>query len=193
MIYLTFITGPMFSGKTTALAKLLRAAQARGTRITLLRPAVDTRINRSIDFIRPVMQISRTTGTHARRAAAQLSTTPVIGIDEVQFLASWTVNFLSALEKETRLQDVQVCAAGLDLKADGTPWPSMAALAERANLHIRRTATCARCGAPATLTLSQSQLPKDGIQVGDDGYEPVCQACWEKAQAEKTRTGAVPA
>lgn len=189
MIRFTLITGPMFAEKTTHLAQEMRRDMDAGKRVALLRPAQDTREKRFISFVQPVLPVSLTTDPFGQETADLLALTRTIGADEVQFIAPWFAGFLDALTKATRLPDVHVIAAGLDLKANARPWPGMAALAERANLHIRHTATCTRCGAPATMTLSTMRHPRGCIRVGDEGYEPVCRHCWEKAHAEKARAG----
>lgn len=186
MIRFTLITGPMYAGKSTTLAKMLRTDIAADRRVSRLHPASDTRKGRQMHFIN-ALPVSLITDPFGHGAATLMRRAQTIGADEVQFIAPWMADFLDALSRQTEVPDVHVIAAGLDLKADGTPWPGMAALADLADEHIPLTATCTICGAPATMTLATAPLPADGIRPGDDGYQPACKHCWEKHYAAKQR------
>lgn len=183
MIQLVVITGPMRSGKTTMLGRIMSGPRVTGNRVALLRPAVDRRASRQIEFVKPrfiidtILKHPDTKGT-----ASQLATTPYIAIDEGQFMAEWSLDFIVRLGAATRLKHPVVFWSGLTLKADGTEWPGVPELLARANQVIRLHGTCEKCGAPGTMTGYDGTLPPDGIRPGDSGYHCLCKKCWTESR-----------
>src|SRR5690606_36033771 len=105
----------------------------------------------------------------------------VIIIDEAHFFnLDDAERIVSSLAKRCGL-----LVAGLDTDFRGESFPSVAYLIAAADSVTRLTATCARCGAPATRTqrlINGEPAPWTSPVIlpgGDDMYEPRCVACHE--------------
>lgn len=191
MISFQLITGPMFAGKTTLLARMLAEAGQRGARTTCLRPAIDTRYNRALGFIQPLYRVDTKKDATANETVQRTALYNVIAIDEVQFIAGWTMRYLEAMTARARQGNIRIIAAGLDYRADGRMFDGMADLLTRSDMHFRLEGTCVLCGSVhGTRTLSMDENPPaDGIRIGGDGYYCVCKTCWDKHQAPATPMG----
>lgn len=171
------ITGPMRSGKTAELIRLVRQAQADGR---------ETRV-----FVHE-LGVHRDDGRLWSRNGESILATPVrfpsevygadvLAVDEAHFWHEFEVRRLVELSR-----DHEVIVAGLDTSFRGEPFDGMAYLLAMADSVTKLTAVCARCGGQATRT---QRLRADGtpahywdplIIPGDEGmYEPRCVDCHE--------------
>jgi len=165
------LVGPMFSGKSEELIRLLRRAQIARQKIQVFKPEVDTRG----DAFR-VTSHARQEFPAAPLPSAQeilkrtFPETQVLGIDEAQFFDEEIVEVCQALAH----RGVRVIAAGLDLDYRGQPFgvmPRLMAVAERVT---KLAAVCTVCGGPASRT---QRVTHDAalVVVGGEGvYEARC-------------------
>jgi len=182
---LTVITGPMYSGKSEELIRLLRRAAIGGKTTILLRPNIDDRyskkdlvshagISHKAHSIKPTADEIWVAGTHF----------DVIGIDEVQFFENqdWTIestiDFLIDSGKE-------IIVSGLDMTYRKEPFGHMPNLLAMADRVFKLDAVCHRCKGVATLTqrlVNGKPAPHSGptIQIGgEESYEARCRECFE--------------
>jgi len=189
MAYFKVITGPMFSGKTEELIRVLRRSQIAGKRILVIKPALDTRsaaeiisrhqpdLNRreftkasSFDAI-PVASAS-----HMLSLMQTLSPT-VIGIDEAQFFGVWLPGFIDELLLKHASEDLSIIAAGLDRDAWRRPFGVMPELLSMADEVQKETAICFLCKGPAQYTQKLGGGASQ-VEVGDvEIYEARCRKC----------------
>jgi thymidine kinase len=170
------ITGPMFSGKSEELIRRLKRARIARQRVACYKPDIDLRYHRSAIA-------SHSSQTHEAQPIAsveelrallfpQLDSIEVIGIDEVQFLASDVI----PLALELIALGKRVILAGLDTTFANEPFGPVPNLMALADSVTKLSAVCMTCGAPAihTQRLGQSQ---ELVVVGATGlYEARCRA-----------------
>lgn len=170
------VAGPMFSGKSEELIRLLRRAAIARQRIQVFKPALDNRYAAEDVVSHSQWRIPCEVVEDADEILARLDPrTEVVGIDEGQF-------FDERLPKVCgHLADLgkRVVVAGLDMDYRGVPFgpmPELLAIAEE----VRKIhAICTRCGAPASYT---QRLTRDEQQVlvgAKDVYEARCRRCHE--------------
>ncbi len=182
MGWIEVICGPMFSGKSEELIRLLKRAEIARQRVQIFKPVIDTRYSADEIVSHSDLRIKSEVVKSAAQIMDRLSPrTEVIGIDEGNFMGPELVDVA------TRLADLgkRVLIAGLDTDYLGRPFepiPTLLALAEQ----ITKTlAICVRCGNPAKFT--QRLIASDDlIVVGATGmYESRCRRCFEPGVAKE--------
>ncbi len=183
------ITGPMFSGKTEELIKILNRAEIAGKKILVIKPQIDIRTSDEIASRRkPDIKVNefKKAGSFPAypvgSAAEALSLIhryepSVLGIDEAQFFDNWMVDFLQEFLKKNSDQDITVVAAGLDMDAWGRPFGIMPRLMTIADHVQKETAICFVCKKPAMYTQKLGESASQ-VEVGDvEIYEARCRLC----------------
>ena len=178
------VCGSMFSGKTEELLRRLRRAQIARQRVSLFKPAIDTRYAETHGADAVVSHDASAMPSDVVSAADQIlllaGDADVVGIDEAQFFGRELVAVVEALARG----GARVIVAGLDQDYLGRPFepvPQLMAVAE----HVTKLhAVCVRCGAPAN---HSQRIVADGsrVLVGEkEAYEPRCRTCFEPAAVD---------
>jgi thymidine kinase len=143
--YLKVITGPMFSGKTEELLRILHRSELAGKKILVLKPRLDTRTANEIASRRKPdargSEFKKSGSFPARPVATEVEarqlfeeTQPsVLGIDEAQFFDNWLINFVNWLLSANAVTDLTILVAGLDMDACRQPFgvmPHLLAIAD---------------------------------------------------------------
>ncbi len=189
MAYLKVITGPMFSGKTEELIRILRRSELAGKQIVVIKPKLDSRSTGEI--------ASRDTYNGENREFSKSGSFPaidvdsaeeleeiirekhpaVIGVDEAQFFGIWMFDYLADLLRRYNHSDLQILVAGLDMDAWRRPFGMMPHLMALADEVQKETAICFLCKSPAMYTQKLSTSTQQ-VEVGDaDIYEARCRVC----------------
>ena len=183
---LTVICGPMYSGKSEELIRLLRRAAIGGKTTILLRPNIDHRYNKK-DLV------SHAGSTHKAHAIEPVAEQiwangqlfDVVGIDEIQFFGTHEDNTVEEMVNWLVDHGKEVIVSGLDMTYRREPFgciPNLMAMADRV---LKLDAVCHKCGGVATQTqrlVDDKPAPFSGptIQVGGtDSYEARCRRCFE--------------
>ncbi|HXW37160.1 MAG TPA: thymidine kinase [Nitrososphaerales archaeon] len=182
---LEVIIGPMFSGKTSELIRLVEREVYAKKRGAIFKPSIDRRysvrdvvthngLRYGAYTIAPtaegVRKISEATGSKGLE---------VVGVDEVNFLPLSAVRVLDSLADNTK-----VVACGLNLNFRAEPFQTTMELASRADRVRYLSAVCVVCGQEATRTqrlVRGEPAPKDSPTIvvgGKELYEPRCRACY---------------
>lgn len=172
---LTVFSGPMFSGKSSALLKsVLWARNGQGRDVLVLKPAFDTRYALS--------EIVNHDGLRTEAIAIEGFPIPsplpspggMIALDEVQFMENACVDFVN----EQIERGVDIVASGLDMDWRGKPFPVTAMLLAMADEAHKMTAHCFVCGRPAGKTFKKAQTGAS-VEIGaTDKYESRCNEHW---------------
>jgi len=185
---LTVICGPMYSGKSEELMRLLRRSEIGGKSTILLRPDFDDRYDKEklVSHAGAVYR-SFSVAPIAPKIWANGQFFDVVGIDEVQFF--------NRTDDGTTVEEVigwlvdrgkDVIVSGLDMTYRREPFGCVPNLMAMADTVIKLDAVCHKCGGTATLTqrlIDDQPAPFTGptVQVGGlDTYEARCKECWEK-------------
>lgn len=200
MSKLYFRHGAMNSGKSTALLQVAHNYEERDQRVLLVKPAVDTKgdrsvvsrlgVTRDVDFlVTPEMNLREAFADFAAESAA-LGPIACLLIDEAQFLTTAQVD--QALEIAV-LDRVPVLAYGIRTDFLTHGFPGSIRLLEIAH-SLEELKTICRCGKKAMYNarLFDGKFVFHGEQVAIDGvhvtYESLCPNCYlrEKAAAEES-------
>lgn len=185
---LAVICGPMFSGKSRELIRLMHIAEIAGQRTVIFKPGIDTRYSHSDVASHDGIRMQAYSVDSSREILAVLSrfeTLPeVVGIDEGQFFdAGLPAVCLWLVDRGRR-----VVVAGLDRNFRGEPFGSMPDLLAVADEVVKLRAVCMRCKDPrVTGSLPQRLIdgepaPYDSPEVmvgGAEYYEARCADCHE--------------
>ncbi len=182
---LEVIIGPMFSGKTSELIRLVEREVYAKKKGAIFKIAFDKRysarqvathnglrydaytVASSEDGIRKIEEVTKADGLD------------VVGVDEVNFFPEAVVDLLDRLADEKR-----VIACGLNLNFKAEPFPTTMKLAARADKVRYLSAVCVVCGQEATRTqrlVGGKPAPSDSpiiVVGGKELYEPRCRNCY---------------
>jgi len=186
---LEVIIGPMFSGKTSELIRLVEREVYAKKRGAIFKPSFDKRYSEkevvthnglkyaaylivaSKEGIKRIPQLVEQNGLDA------------IGVDEVQFFPHQIVGMLDDLAYSKR-----VIACGLNMNFKAEPFAGTMELAARADRVRYLSAVCVKCGQEATRTqrlIGGRPAPKNSPVIvvgGKEMYEPRCRGCYEPAK-----------
>lgn len=189
MAHLKVITGPMFSGKTEELIRILHRSDLAGKRIVVVKPRIDVRSSEEIasrrtsggesrDFAKSGSFPATPIDSADELAELMKKTQPnILAIDEAQFFEPWMYDYLSELLKHLSNTDLIVLVAGLDMDAWGRPFGIMPQLMALADEVQKETAICFRCKKPAILSQKLGSSSEQ-VEVGDiETYEARCRVC----------------
>lgn len=185
---LSVICGPMFSGKSRELIRLMHIAEIAGQHAVLFKPRIDTRYSHTdISSHDGIRKHAHTVDT-ALEILTVLHEYPglpeVIGIDEGQFFDRGLPDVCLWLVDRGR----RVVVAGLERNFRAEPFGSMPELMAIADEVSKLRAVCMRCKDPrVTATLPQRLIeglpaPYDSPEVmvgGAESYEARCPDCHE--------------
>lgn len=186
---LEVIIGPMFSGKTSELIRLVEREVYAKKRGAIFKPTIDDRYG-ARDVVThnglryAAYRISPSArGVERIRGTAQKDSLDVVGVDEVNFLPLSVVGVLDRLADSTK-----VIACGLNLNFRAEPFPTTMELASRADRVRYLSAICLVCGREATRTqrlIGGRPAPRDSPTIvvgGKELYEPRCRSCYQEAR-----------
>ncbi len=182
---LEVIIGPMFSGKTSELIRLVEREVYAKKKGAIFKIAFDKRysarqvvthnglrydaytVASSREGLDKIQEVARTNGLDA------------IGVDEVNFFPEELVGVLDRMADTKR-----VIACGLNLNFKAEPFPTTMELAARADRVRYLSAVCVVCGQEATRTqrlIGGKPAPKESpiiVVGGKEMYEPRCRTCF---------------
>ena len=182
---LEVIIGPMFSGKTSELIRLVEREVYAKKKGAIFKIAFDKRysarqvvthnglryqaytVASSEEGLRKIEEVTRSNSLDA------------IGVDEVNFFPESVVGLLDRLADEKR-----VIACGLNLNFRAEPFLTTMELAARADRVRYLSAVCVVCGQEATRTqrlIAGKPAPSNSPTIvvgGKELYEPRCRACY---------------
>ncbi len=170
------VAGPMFSGKSEELIRLLRRAAIARQRVQVFKPKLDNRYSDDDVVSHSQLRIPCEVVERAQDVLAKLDPrTEVVGIDEGQFFDDELAKVCTHLASLGK----RVVVAGLDMDYRGVPFGPMPVLLAIAEEVHKIQAICSRCGAPASYTQRLTEN-ENRVLVGATGvYEARCRRCHE--------------
>jgi len=174
--WIEVVTGPMFSGKSEELIRLLRRAAIARQRVQIFKPALDNRYTSTDVVSHSNWRLPCEVVESAEEILVRLDPrTEVVGIDEGQFFDDDLPRVCGHLANLGK----RVIVAGLDMDYRGIPFGSMPTILAIAEEIHKIHAICSSCGAPASYTQRLTEA-KEQVVVGAGGaYEARCRRCHE--------------
>jgi thymidine kinase len=185
-VVLEVIIGPMFSGKTTELIRLIEREVFAKKKGAIFKPSLDRRYSEEEVVThnglkyRAYQVEPSSNGIKKIESISKEMDVDAVGVDEVQFFPLDIVEMLDRLAFEKK-----VIACGLNLSFKAEPFRTTMELTARADRVTYLSAVCVRCGREATRTqrlISGKPAPKDSplfVVGGKEMYEPRCRNCYE--------------
>jgi thymidine kinase len=182
---LEVIFGPMFSGKTSELIRMVEREVYAKRKGAIFKIAFDRRYSATEVVTHNGLRYDAYTVASSRegveriRAITESDGLDAIGVDEVNFFPVEIVGVLDRLADAKR-----VIACGLNLNFRAEPFPTTMELAARADRVRYLSAVCVVCGQEATRTqrlIGGKPAPKDSPTIvvgGKEMYEPRCRSCF---------------
>ncbi len=178
--------GPMFSGKTSELIRLVEREVYAKKRGAIFKPAFDNRFS-----VKEVVSHNGLRYDAYSVAATRLGISKiprvadgghldVVGVDEVQFFPPHIVKLLDNLAFSKK---VIVCGLNLNFRAE--PFDTTMLLAAKADRVRYLSAVCVVCGQEGTRSqrlIDGRPAPKKSPTIvvgGKEMYEPRCRTCYE--------------
>lgn len=185
---LSVICGPMFSGKSRELIRLMHIAEIAGQQTASFKPRIDTRYSHSDVSSHDGFRRDAHVVDTAREILSILFSYPaipeVIAVDEGQFFDRGLPEVCLWLVDQGR----RVVVAGLDRNFRGEPFGSIPDLLACADEVLKLRAVCMRCKDPQVTGVLPQRLidgrpaPYDSPEVmvgGSECYEARCLDCHE--------------
>jgi thymidine kinase len=174
---LEVITGPMFSGKTTALLQRVNFFKENNYKVKCLKPKIDTRYS-SNDIVThnqetlPAIIISN----HQDLLAIKQSHPDVIALDEIQFFDDYILDFCVEMLE----QGVKIIATGLNKDYQAKPFTQTINFISIADHVEFLNGDCDLCGDISTFTYRKDDSKNQVLIGGNDLYETRCRNCYSK-------------
>ncbi len=182
---LEVIIGPMFSGKTSELIRLVEREVYAKKKGAIFKIAFDKRYSARQVVTHNGLRYDAYTVASTREGldkieeVANSNGLDAVGVDEVNFFPEALVGVLDRLADKKK-----VIACGLNLNFRAEPFPTTMELAARADRVRYLSAVCVVCGQEATRTqrlIGGKPAPKDSpiiVVGGKEMYEPRCRTCF---------------
>ncbi|MCP4313744.1 MAG: thymidine kinase [Bacteroidetes bacterium] len=177
--WIEVISGSMFSGKTEELIRRLRRATIARQKVEIFKPLIEVRYSVEEVVSHDDNAIHSTPVDSASNILLLANEVEVVGIDEAQFFDDGLVSVCNQLADS----GIRVIVAGLDMDYRGIPFGPMPKLLSIAEYVTKVHAICVRCGTLANHTHRLSQDDKLIVLGETDIYEPLCRACYAKANS----------
>ena len=174
--WIEVVAGPMFSGKSEELIRLLRRAAIARLRVQVFKPALDNRFSETEVVSHSQWRIPSEVVGGSEEILTRLDPrTEVVGIDEAQFFDEG----LPAVCGHLANLGKRVIAAGLDMDFRGQPFGPMPILLAVAEKVHKITAICSRCGDAASYSQRLTESNEQVVVAASGVYEARCRRCHE--------------
>lgn len=182
---LEVIIGPMFSGKTSELIRLVEREVYAKKKGAIFKIAFDKRYSEKQVVTHNGLRYDAYTVASSEEGLGRIEHLSesdgldAIGVDEVNFFPEAIVGVLDRLADRRK-----VIACGLNLNFRAEPFRTTMELAARADKVRYLSAVCVVCGQEATRTqrlIGGKPAPKDSPTIvvgGKEMYEPRCRDCY---------------
>jgi thymidine kinase len=179
-----FITGPMFSGKTTKLKKIIEREEIAKRDFIVFNSNLDNRYKKNCICSHnnenyPSYIIDDTNDMYLIYNKEKDKIIKSIFIDEIQFFNSDIIDYINFIIQK----GINVYCSGLNLTSEGKVFPfkdnnkDIGILLAYADIIIKLKARC-NCGNEADMTTYIGCEKKNDIKVGVNNYIPNCKKCW---------------
>ncbi len=183
--FLEVIAGPMYSGKTEELIRLVKRASIGKKKVQVYKHAIDTRYGKDKKvFSHAGVSFKSYLITDASQILQKLhKNTQIVAIDEAQWFGVDLIPVIMELVEK----GIYVVVSGLAMTYDRQPFAPMPTLMAIADKTTKLSAICSICGDDAVFhkrintDKDINPLDADPALVGrSDAYEARCRKCFTK-------------
>ena len=171
--WIEVICGPMFSGKTEELIRRLIRAQIAKQKVTIFKPALDSRYSEDYIVSHNNRKIKSISIENTQDIIKYSKDSSVVGIDEAQFFDIVLIDICKDLAKKGK----RVVIAGLEKDFQALPFGPMPQLLVDAEYVTKVNAICMQCGNPANFSQRITDEKKQVVIGEIDKYEARCRKC----------------
>lgn len=168
------VCGPMFSGKTKTLIRVINEYKEAGQKVFVFKPKFD---NRYAEDSIVSHDKDETQAYNVSRPVEILDyhlNADVIAIDEVQFFDDSIIKVCNSLVENGKT----VICAGLDLDYRGIPFGPMPQVLAIADEIIKLNSVCTFCSGPARISHRITQETETVVLGEKEKYVPLCRSCY---------------
>lgn len=177
---ITVYTGPMFSGKTTALLGAYERATIAHKKVLAFKPKLDNRFGANVIKSRRFGEIDAICITNIEEILNY--DVDVYIIDEFQFLKGSATTILKLSDERNKTFYI----SGLDMTAERKPFGPMPELLAIADEVQKFVAICYDCSLENAVYSYYLGKKDTDIVVGNNEYIPLCRNCMNKRLHPKT-------
>lgn len=177
-------SGPMYSGKSTALYNMYEYYNALGKKVQAVKPNIDKRYSSNSIITHSKKKIPTSSVVNLSIDLPQEEWKninfglDVFLIDEAQFFSVQIVDFVKRLMNIGK----EIHIAGLDVDSKGMPFGNMPQILALASEVKKFQGKCKKCGCEnATRTYRKPEIKEDSQVLigGEEIYESRCYNCWK--------------
>jgi thymidine kinase len=182
---LVLIKGPMYSGKTTELRRLIRMHTVAERHCAVVKYSQDTR------YVQEDEQLLSTHDSDTMPAlpyddlaaferTAAFYEADVIGIDEGQFFEGIAQRVDGWVNEKGKLVIVTALSSTFERK----PWPEVNLLSAYCTEEVRLHAVCTLCKDPAPFTERTTGAKEEKVIGGKEMYRALCGRCYHRNKSQ---------
>jgi len=171
---LRVICGPMFSGKTKTLIRVINEYKTAGKKVFVFKPKFDDRYAEDAIVSHDKDETQAFNVSRPVEILDYHLNADVIAIDEIQFFDDSIVEVCNKLSQEGKT----VIAAGLDLDYKAQPFGPMPKVLAMADEIIKLNSICTFCSGPARFSHRISDEDSTVVLGESDKYVPLCRSCY---------------
>ncbi|MFK8039304.1 MAG: thymidine kinase [Crocinitomicaceae bacterium] len=170
------ICGPMFSGKTKTLIRVINDYQQAERSVLVFKPKIDNRYSENKLVSHDKDSISAVEISAPKEILDYMMSADVIAIDEIQFFDESIVRVVELVASEGKTCIV----SGLDLDFKARPFGSMPKILSIADEIIKLNSICTFCSGHARFSHRISTESELVVLGEKDKYVPLCRACYSE-------------
>ncbi|MDX1349203.1 MAG: thymidine kinase [Putridiphycobacter sp.] len=170
------ICGPMFSGKTKTLIRVVNDYKRANKKVLVVKPKIDKRYANNHVVSHDKDRIQAIEITEPKKILDFILSVDVIAIDEVQFFDASIVRVCQLIAEKGKTCVV----SGLDLDYKAQPFGEMPRILAIADEIIKLNSVCTFCSGPARFTHRISSELETVVLGEKDKYTPLCRSCYQE-------------
>lgn len=175
------ICGPMFSGKTKTLIRVINEYKEVGKKVFVFKPLIDNRYAEESIVSHDKDEIKALPIKKPKEILDYYLNADVIAIDEIQFFDESVIKICEEIASNGKV----VIATGLDLDYLAKPFGSMPEILALADEIIKLNSICTFCSGHARFSHRISDEQTIVVLGEKDKYVPLCRDCYQEINGNK--------
>lgn len=171
---LRVVCGPMFSGKTKTLIRVIQEYKDAGKKVFVFKPKLDDRYAEDEIVSHDKQSTQAYNVSESKEILDYFMNADVIAIDEIQFFDNQVIDVCQTIAQHGKT----VIAAGLDLDYKAKPFGPMPEILAMADEIIKLNSTCCFCSAPARFSHRITEETETVVLGEKEKYVPLCRSCF---------------